>query len=99
MTTQAHYIREWRKKRGLTQGALADAMAVDRTLVNKVETGAHRYNQDFLEGAATVLGCSTAELLVRNPADTYGFWAEYDRLSATEQERVRDFVLGLRAAR
>jgi transcriptional regulator with XRE-family HTH domain len=99
MTTQPHYIREWRKERGWTQLALAEAMGVDRTLVNKLERFAHRYNQDVLEAAAKALGCSTAELLVRDPSDPHGFWSEYDRLDAEQRQRTTDFMRGINSKR
>jgi transcriptional regulator with XRE-family HTH domain len=78
-----HFIKHWRKFRGLTQAALATAMGVDRTLITKLETFSHRYNQDVLESAAKALDCQPWELLVRDPQDDpFGLWAAADRLSA-----------------
>jgi transcriptional regulator with XRE-family HTH domain len=77
MGTQNHYVREWRRKRGLTQLALAQACGVDRSLIAKLESGVHRYNQDILQDCARVLDCSVADLLVRHPDDPGGTWGIY----------------------
>jgi transcriptional regulator with XRE-family HTH domain len=98
MITKPHYLREWRKHRGLTQAALAAAMGIDRTLICKTETYKLRYNQDLLEAAARVLQCTPAELLVRDPNDPHGLWAELERMTAEEQATAGRMLRALRQA-
>jgi len=63
-----HYIRQWRKHRGLTQADLACAIGVDRTYLNKIERGKRDYVPHVLEAAAVQLGCAPGDLVSRHPA-------------------------------
>ena len=62
-----HFIREWRKFRGLTQEQLASRLEVDRTTISKIESGKQEYSQGFLEATAYALRCEPADLIMRDP--------------------------------
>ena len=56
-------IREYRKKRRLSQEKLAEMLGVDRSNVAKWEAGVHKPRADMLILLAKVLQCSVDELL------------------------------------
>lgn len=84
---QPHYLKEWRKHRGLTQVQLAEAMEISRSYLTMIERGDRRYDQHFLEAAAKVLECTPGDLIARSP----GAGQRIDELlaSATEDDRLR----------
>lgn len=88
MGQQRHYVREWRKHRGLTQEQLAERIGIARSYLTKIETGKRRYDQPFLEAAAEVLNCAVADLLVRDPTDPEGIWTVWDTLEPRERRQV-----------
>lgn len=88
MRQQPHFIKEWRKYRGLSQDKLAERIGVDRSYVSKIESGKKRYDQPFLEAAAEVLSCEPADLLVRNPTDPEGIWSIWDTLKPVERKQL-----------
>lgn len=79
-TKQRHFIREWRKFRGLTQEQLADRVGCDRSYVTKIETGKKRYDQPFLEKAAEALRCEPADLIMRDPTSPDPIWSIWDNI-------------------
>jgi transcriptional regulator with XRE-family HTH domain len=62
-----HYIREWRKYRGLTQERLAERTPFTNGAISQLETGRTKYTQDMLEALAVALDCSPGDLLNVNP--------------------------------
>lgn len=87
MARQKHFIREWRKHRGLTQEQFAERVGIDRGYVSRIESGKRRYDQPFLEAAAEVLRCNPADLIMRDPGDPDGIWSIWD--SVPEDQRAR----------
>jgi transcriptional regulator with XRE-family HTH domain len=83
-----HFIREWRKFRGLTQVQLAERIGIDKTYLSKIESGKRRYDQPFLEAAAEVLGCAPADLIMRDPTDPEGIWSLWDNLAPVERKQL-----------
>lgn len=88
MATQPHYIKEWRKFRGLTQDQLAERIGVTKSYVSKIESAKRRYDQPFLESAAEVLQCAPADLIIRNPSDPDGIWSVWDTLEPSQRTQV-----------
>lgn len=82
---QQHYIRRWREAKGLSQEALADAVGRERSYVSRIENGARKYDQPFLEAAAGVLGCTVVDLLARDPSDPEGLWSVYEELTSSQR--------------
>lgn len=96
MARQAHYIKEWRKHRGLTQDQLAERIGMDKGYLSKIENGKRRYDQPFLEAAAVVLRCEPADLLIRDPSDPDGIWSVWDGLKPIERQQVVEIAKTLK---
>lgn len=62
-----HYVKEWRKFRGLTQERLAERTPFTPGAISQLETGRTRYTQEMLEALAEALNCSPGDLLSVNP--------------------------------
>jgi len=62
-----HFIKEWRKFRGLTQEQLAERVGVAISSISQLETMKQGYSQPTLEAIADALNCEPADLLMRNP--------------------------------
>lgn len=62
-----HYVREWRKYRGLTQERLAERTPYTLGAISQLETGRTKYTQDMLEALAEALGCSAGDLISVDP--------------------------------
>jgi len=62
-----HYVREWRKFRGLTQERLAERTPFTTGAISQLETGRTSYTQDMLEALASALDCRAGDLISRNP--------------------------------
>lgn len=67
MANQKHYVREWRKFRGLTQERLAERTPYSHGAISQLETGRVKYTQDMLEALALAMNCSPGDLLNVNP--------------------------------
>lgn len=65
-----HYIREWRKSRGLSQQALAEFVGVTDGAISQVERGDTKYTQSLLEAIAKSLLCTPGQLIDSNPSNT-----------------------------
>lgn len=96
MAAHRHFIREWRKHRGLTQEQLAERIGISRPQLSKVEKGARKYDQAFLEAAAEELRCDVADLLVRNPMSPEAIWTIWDTLNPTERAQVVEVAKALK---
>jgi transcriptional regulator with XRE-family HTH domain len=83
-----HYIREWRRHRGMTQDELAIAIQVDRTYLNKIERGKRRYIPSVLEAMAIALNCAPGDLISRSPDHSSEIESLYLSLSAEERCRA-----------
>jgi transcriptional regulator with XRE-family HTH domain len=92
MGKQPHFIREWRKFRGLTQEQLAERIGISRPQLSKVEKGARKYDQAFLEAAAEELRCAVADLLVRDPTSPEAIWSIWDTLSPVERVQATEII-------
>ncbi len=64
-----HFLREWRKYRGLTQEQLADRIGMSGSNISLLERGKQNYTQRIIEELALALGTTPASLLAQNPAD------------------------------
>jgi transcriptional regulator with XRE-family HTH domain len=96
MSGSGHFIKQWRKHRGLTQDQLAERIGIDRAYLSKIESGKRRYDQPFLEAAAVVLQCEPADLLMRDPSDPDGIWSIWDQLRPVERSQVVEIAKTLK---
>jgi transcriptional regulator with XRE-family HTH domain len=62
-----HFVRAWRKFRGLTQEQLADRLHTTKPTISRLENLRQGYTQDFLEACADVLGTDPASLIAQAP--------------------------------
>jgi transcriptional regulator with XRE-family HTH domain len=85
---KGHFIREWRKHRGLTQEQLAERIGITREYVSLIEKGKRRYDQPFLESAADALTCSPADLIIRDPSSPEAIWSIWDNIRPQDRERA-----------
>ncbi len=92
---QSHYIREWRRHRGLTQAKLADAMGISRSYLTMIERGDRRYDQPFLESAAEVLQCTPPDLIGRKPGQRESIDAMLASVSEDERARIEAAIRAL----
>ena len=83
-----HFIREWRKYRGLTQEQLAGRLEVDRTTISKIESGKQEYSQGFLEATAYALRCEPADLIMRDPTAPSAVWSIWDAIPDSDKPRA-----------
>lgn len=91
----AHYIKEWRKHRGMTQAQLAQAMSISRPYLTMIERGDRRYDQTFLEAASTVLECTPADLISREPNKTESIAKLLEPLDDQERNRIEAAIRAL----
>jgi transcriptional regulator with XRE-family HTH domain len=84
-----HFIRHWRKFRGLTQERLAERLGVAPSSISQLERGKQGYSQGMLEALATALGTEAGSLLMRNPNDPEAPWTIWDQLKpATKRQAI-----------
>jgi len=62
-----HFVREWREKLYPNQTDAEEALGWSQSKVSRLESGRTPYNQDDLEHAAEVFGCSPSDLLSGPP--------------------------------
>lgn len=62
-----HFIKEWRKFRGLTQQQLADRVETVVSGISQLESGKQGYSQAMLEALAVALNCEPWDLLNVDP--------------------------------
>lgn len=62
-----HFIRAWRKYRGLTQEQLAERIEMTSGAISQLENGIINYTQPTLEAIAYALNCEPGDLLSRDP--------------------------------
>ena len=94
-----HFIRQWRKKKGLTLEQLAERVGMTHQNLGKIERFKVPYSQPLLEALADVLGTDPGSLVMRNPEDPEGLWSIYDQLSPPEREEAVALITVLRARR
>lgn len=83
-----HYIKEWRKHRGLTQERLAERVEMSTSSISQLETGKQSYTQDTLEALADALQCTPGDLLIRNPLDTEALWSIWEGLDPPQRRQA-----------
>jgi phage repressor protein C with HTH and peptisase S24 domain len=83
MATPPHYLKQWRKYRGLTQDQVAGLLeayaerpenaekdiATTQATYQRVESGKHKYHQHMMEALAEVYGTTVSDLINVNPAE------------------------------
>lgn len=89
------FIKAWRLHRGLTQQEVADRLGTSKQSISRIEGGQQTYTQESLEGLATILDCSPADLISRDPNDEFDLGSLFD-LPFGDKERVMNFAKALK---
>lgn len=93
-TRQTHFLRQWRKYRGLTQEEVGERIEVNASTLSRVERGEIPYDQDLLERLALVYLCEPADLLSIDPLKPDPPKLVYDRLRSAP-DAIRDQALAV----
>lgn len=95
-THRPTFIREWRRYRNLTLERLADRLEVTPGNLSQLERGLIGYSQPLLEALANALGCSVADLLIRDPTDPEGIWSIWEGLKPAERHQAIEVLKALK---
>lgn len=82
------FIKQWRKKKGWSQGKLADAVDLSTATISQIENGKTGYTQANLEAIAWALDCDVVDLLIRNPTDPEGIWGLWDTAKPAQRKQI-----------
>lgn len=61
-----HFIKEWRKYRGLNQEQLAGRIEMSTASISQIETYTQGWTDETLAAIADALDCAPGDLLIRN---------------------------------
>jgi transcriptional regulator with XRE-family HTH domain len=95
---RATFIRQWRLYRNLTQERLADRLGMTAGNLSQLERGIVGYTQPVMEAVADALGCTVADLLIRDPSDPEGIWSVWEALTPSERHRAVTILQALKRA-
>lgn len=98
-----HYLKEWRKKRRLTQEQVTDRLAVfdDKYLpktaasLSRIERGQQVYNERIIEALAKIYDVEPADLIGRNPEKEGRVYDLMARLNPPELEQAEAVITAL----
>lgn len=93
-----HYVREWRKFRGLTQEQLAERTPFTSGAISQLEVGRTRYTQEMLEALAFALNCKPGDLLDRNPFKEGEVHSLFDELPEDRKSLAIEMLKTLKSA-
>lgn len=93
-----HYIREWRKFRGLTQEQLADRLEVATSTISQLENYKQGYSQAILEALAGALMCEPWQLLKSDPTKEGEVIDLFDGLDDDDKRRAAQIISALKSA-
>ena len=83
-----HFIKEWRKHRGLSQEQLAERVGVAVSTISQLENGRQGYSQATLEALAEALNCQPADLLMRDPSRPAAIWSIWEDLPEQSRDQA-----------
>lgn len=92
-----HYLKEWRKFRGMTQQELADALETSKSVISDMERGELQLSPKWLRRIAPILKTQPGHILDHDPAeidnDIIDIWSHIDQRDRDQAIRVlRSFV-------
>lgn len=94
--TSRHFIRAWRKHRGLTLEQLAERIGMSHQNLGKIERGLVPYNQVLLEALSEELRCDPRDLIMRDPTQPESIWSIWEQLSVPERAQATEIVKALK---
>jgi transcriptional regulator with XRE-family HTH domain len=97
-----HFLREWRKFRGLSLRGLADRMEAEPGIpitshanIGRIETFQQPYTQEIIEAAAHALDCTVEQILTVDPTKDGEVIDLLSLLRDKDPETVRAILSGL----
>lgn len=92
-----HYLKEWRKFRGMTQQELADRLDTSKSVISDMERGELQLSPKWLRRIAPILETQPGHILDHDPAtldnDIIDIWSHIDLRDRDQAIRVlRSFV-------
>lgn len=96
MAKQPHYIRQWRKYRGLTLEQLAERIGMTHQNLGKIERFKVAYTQPLLEHLAEELRTDEASLIMRDPSMPEAIWTVYEALTPPQKRQAEQFMKALK---
>jgi len=87
-----HFVREWRKFRGLTLERLADRLDTSAANLSRIEKGQQPYTQDMLEALADALATDPASLIMRDPSDKDAIWSLWDQAKPGQRKQIEAVI-------
>jgi transcriptional regulator with XRE-family HTH domain len=77
-----HYLKEWRKFRGMTQQDLADRLETSKSVISDMERGELQLSPKWLRRIAPILETQPGHILDHDPneldSDIIDIWAHID---------------------
>lgn len=92
---QRHFIKQWRKHRGYTQGKLAEMVGTSTGNISRVETFQQPYTQDLLEAVADALMTDAASLIMRDPTAPDAIWSVWEQASPGQRAQIVEVAKAL----
>ena len=83
-----HFIKAWRKHRGLSQEALASRLEMSAANLSRIETGKQDYTQGLLEAIAEALATEPASLIIRDPTQPEAIWSIWDHATPAQRSQI-----------
>lgn len=91
-----NYLRQWRVFRGMSQSALADAVATNANMIQYLETGERGLSAKWLRKLAPALDTTPGMLLDHDPNDLDNDILEiWGNASAREKKQISDVARAL----
>ena len=87
-----HFLKAWRKHRGMTQTQLADLIDLDPSQISRIEHGRVQYSQPTLEALARALDCRPGDIINSLPDDPNAIQHLWDRLDGLSRLVLRQLM-------
>lgn len=83
-----HFIKQWRKSKGLTQEELAERIGVTPGAISQLELGRVNYTQNMLEAIANEFDVKPGDLLNVDPTREGAMWSIWESLDVPARNQV-----------
>lgn len=87
-----HFIKQWRKYKGLTQDQLAERIGVTGGTISQLETGRINYTQSIIERLAEEFRCSPGDILNVDPTVDRAMWSIWENLDTPARNQVAEIA-------
>lgn len=88
MAKRQHFIREWRKFRGLNQTQLGELVGVSQSFISKFESNEVSPALDTLTKLADALRCDVVDLIKRPPDTPETIWVLWEQLMPAQKNQL-----------